>query len=121
MWPVGEELRFGWGGSGAAPICRHRPAMGLAGDVLPMLWDGEERVSSSRIRAPLAAGHISEATRLLGAAPYASAARWCAAGAGRGLGWPTRHLQVDGRNSCLLKGATPPGRRLVLAACGLST
>jgi riboflavin kinase/FMN adenylyltransferase len=65
--------------------------------VLPMLWDGAERVSSSRIRRALAAGEIEESTRLL-ERPYRFTGRVVRGrGLGRELGWPTANLQVDGR------------------------
>ena len=95
---VGENFRFGAGRSGdtqalASIGARH----GIAVTVLPMLWDGEERVSSSRIRRALAAGDLAEASRLLGR-PYRFGGRVVRGrGLGRELGWPTANLQVDGR------------------------
>jgi riboflavin kinase/FMN adenylyltransferase len=69
-----------------------------------MLWDGAERVSSSRIRRALANGEIAEANRLL-ERPYRF---WGRVGSGRGLGrqlgWPTANLQVDGRKFLPLEG-----------------
>ena len=56
---VGDNFRFGAGRSGdshtlAAIGQRH----GIDVQVLPMLWDGQERVSSSRIRRALSLIHI---------------------------------------------------------------
>ena len=63
---VGDNFRFGAGRCGdsqtlAAIGHRH----GIDVKVLPMLWDGPERVSSSRIRRALAEGDVAEAHRLL--------------------------------------------------------
>jgi riboflavin kinase/FMN adenylyltransferase len=102
---VGENFRFGAGRSGdtsalASIGARH----GIAVTVLPMLWDGEERVSSSRIRRALAAGDLAEAARLLGR-PYRFGGRVVRGrGLGRELGWPTANLQVDGRKILPLEG-----------------
>ncbi len=102
---VGENFRFGQGRSGdtvalEAIGARH----GVRVRVLPMLWDGTERVSSSRIRRALAAGAIDEATRLL-ERPYRFSGRVVPGrGLGRQLGWPTANLQVDGRKFLPLEG-----------------
>jgi len=102
---VGENFRFGAGRSGgAADLVRLGAACGIAVSVLPMLWDGDERVSSSRIRRALANGGIAEANRLL-ERPYRF---WGRVGSGRGLGrqlgWPTANLQVDGHKFLPLEG-----------------
>ena len=102
---VGENFRFGAGRSGgAADLVRLGAACGIAVSVLPMLWDGDERVSSSRIRRALANGEIAEANRLL-ERPYRF---WGRVGSGRGLGrqlgWPTANLQVDGHKFLPLEG-----------------
>ena len=102
---VGDNFRFGAGRSGdsqtlAAIGQRH----GIDVQVLPMLWDGQERVSSSRIRRALAAGDVAEARRLL-ERPYRFSGRVVRGrGLGRELGWPTANLQVDGRKFLPLEG-----------------
>ncbi|MCT0213705.1 bifunctional riboflavin kinase/FAD synthetase [Synechococcus sp. CS-1327] len=95
---VGENFRFGAGRSGDTETLRRIGAdHGLRVQVLPMLWDGAERVSSSRIRRALASGAIAEATRLL-ERPYRFSGRVVRGrGLGRELGWPTANLRVDGR------------------------
>jgi len=102
---VGDNFRFGAGRSGgAADLVRLGAACGIEVSVLPMLWDGSERVSSSRIRRALANGEIAEANRLL-ERPYRF---WGRVGSGRGLGrqlgWPTANLQVDGHKFLPLEG-----------------
>ena len=95
---VGENFRFGAGRCGdAADLARIGAACGMEVSVLPMLSDGAERVSSSRIRRALAAADLGEAERLL-ERPYRFQGRVVPGrGLGRGLGWPTANLQVDGR------------------------
>jgi riboflavin kinase/FMN adenylyltransferase len=98
---VGENFRFGAGRRGdTADLVRLGQACGMAVQVVPMLWDGPERVSSSRIRRALAATDLAEAERLL-KRPYRFTGRVVPGrGLGRNLGWPTANLQVDGRK-CL--------------------
>lgn len=95
---VGDNFRFGAGRSGDARTLQHLGERhGIAVTVLPMLWDGPERVSSSRIRRALADGAVDEARRLLDR-PYRFSGRVVRGrGLGRELGWPTANLQVDGR------------------------
>ncbi len=102
---VGDNFRFGAGRSGDAEALRRIGAgFGVAVEVLPMLWDGPERVSSSRIRRALAAGDINEARRLL-ERPYRFSGTVVQGRAlGRQLGWPTANLQVDGRKFLPLEG-----------------
>jgi len=102
---VGENFRFGHGRTGdcqtlVALGARH----GISVEVVPMLWDGSERVSSSRIRRALAAGDLAEARRLL-ERPYRFSGRVVRGrGLGKELGWPTANLQVDGRKFLPLEG-----------------
>ena len=95
---VGENFRFGASRSGSAADLQQLGAQqGVAVTVVPMLHDASGRHSSSRIRQALAAGELQRAAELL-QRPY----RFCGRvvpgrGLGRGLGWPTANLQVDGR------------------------
>ena len=102
---VGENFRFGKARSGdTAALIALGQRYGLAVEVLPMLWDGPERVSSSRIRRALAAGDLQEARRLL-ERPYRFTGQVVQGrGLGRKLGWPTANLQVDGRKFLPLEG-----------------
>jgi riboflavin kinase/FMN adenylyltransferase len=102
---VGENFRFGKGRSGdTAALIALGQRHGLAVEVLPMLWDGPERVSSSRIRRALAGGDLQEAGRLLDR-PYRFSGNVVRGrGLGRKLGWPTANLQVDGRKFLPLEG-----------------
>ena len=102
---VGDNFRFGAGRCGdsqtlAAIGQRH----GIDVKVLPMLWDGPERVSSSRIRRALAKGDVAEAHRLL-ERPYRFRGLVVPGrGLGKTIGWPTANLQVDGRKFLPLEG-----------------
>jgi riboflavin kinase/FMN adenylyltransferase len=102
---VGKNFRFGKGRSGdTAALIALGQRHGLAVEVLPMLWDGPERVSSSRIRRALAAGDLEEARRLLERPYRFSGTVVQGRGLGRKLGWPTANLQVDGRKFLPLEG-----------------
>ncbi|MFM7087852.1 MAG: bifunctional riboflavin kinase/FMN adenylyltransferase [Cyanobium sp.] len=102
---VGDNFRFGAGRSGdVGDLARLGARHGIAVTVVPMLHVAGERISSSRIRRALAAGEIQAARQLL-QRPY----RFCGAvergrGLGRGLGWPTANLRVDGRKFLPLEG-----------------
>ena len=95
---VGANFRFGVGRSGSAEDLAILAApLGIAVSVLPMLHDASGRLSSSRIRSALAAGDLAEAARLL-LRPYRFSGQVVRGrGLGRGLGWPTANLRVDGR------------------------
>ena len=102
---VGDNFRFGVDRSGdSQTLATIGQRHGMDVQVLPMLWDGPERVSSSRIRRALAAGDVAEARRLL-ERPYRFSGRVVRGrGLGRELGWPTANLQVDGRKFLPLEG-----------------
>jgi riboflavin kinase/FMN adenylyltransferase len=102
---VGANFRFGAGRSGdTATLRRLAEAHGVEVVVLPMLADGGDRLSSSRIRRALSGGELQEAARLLGR-PYRFGGRVVQGrGLGRQLGWPTANLQVDGRKFLPLEG-----------------
>jgi riboflavin kinase/FMN adenylyltransferase len=102
---VGENFRFGAGRSGGVQeLQRLGEAFGIAVEVVPILADGEGRLSSSRIRAALAGGDLAAAARLL-ERPYRFRGRVVRGrGLGRTLGWPTANLQVDGRKFLPLEG-----------------
>lgn len=102
---VGTNFRFGVDRRGDVDdLARIGAAFGIDVQVVPMLWDGAERVSSSRIRRALAAGDVDEAARLL-ERPYRFSGQVVSGrGLGRQLGWPTANLAVDGRKFLPLEG-----------------
>ena len=102
---VGANFRFGAGRSGTTTTLQQLGAeRGIEVQIQPLLAEGEEQFSSSRIRRALAAGDLQEATRLLGR-PYRFGGTVVSGrGLGRQLGWPTANLQVDGRKFLPLEG-----------------
>jgi len=98
---IGENFRFGHRRSGGAEdLQRLGAAAGMAVTVVPLLDEGGSRMSSSRIRHALGGADLSLAQQLL-QRPYRFQGEVVSGrGLGRGLGWPTANLQVDGRK-CL--------------------
>ena len=98
---IGENFRFGHRRSGGPEdLLRLGQELGIAVTVVPLLDQCGSRMSSSRIRAALAAAELEEVAQLL-QRPYRFQGQVVRGrGLGRGLGWPTANLQVDGRK-CL--------------------
>lgn len=99
LW-VGADFRFGRARRGDVALLRGLGARrGFAVEVMPDVRIGDARVSSSAIRAHLAAGEFDAAARLLGR-------RFAIGGhvvrgqqLGRKLGWPTANLRLGRRAS----------------------
>jgi riboflavin kinase/FMN adenylyltransferase len=87
---VGADFRGGRGRSAdAAALAAAGRARGLAVQVVPQVGEGGAPISSSRIRALLAAGEVAAAAALLGR-PHRLAGRVVSGdGRGRTLGFPT--------------------------------
>lgn len=96
---VGRDFRFGARRAGdVAFLAAEGARLGFEVETLPTVADGEDRVSSTRVREALAAGDLALAARLLGR-PYAICGRVVhGAKLGRSLGFPTANI------------ALPPGR-----------
>lgn len=91
---VGRDFRYGARGAGNVSTLRAAGerlgfTVGVIDDVLV---DGEERTSSTAIRALLDEGRIGEATRLLGRAPRVRSIVVPGERRGRELGYPTANL-----------------------------
>jgi riboflavin kinase/FMN adenylyltransferase len=86
---VGRDFRFGAGRAGDYSTLQNR---GFVVEAMPDVQFEGKRVSSSAVRAALAAGNLAEGERLLGH-PYTISGR-VAHGAklGRGLGFPTANI-----------------------------
>ena len=101
---IGHDFRFGRNGEATAPMLSEAGRR-LGFDVAvvePVLIDGQ-RVSSSEIRAALAAGDLKKAERLLGR-PYSMVGRVVLGQQlGRNLGFPTANLRL-GRKRTPLQG-----------------
>ncbi|MFW6083963.1 MAG: bifunctional riboflavin kinase/FAD synthetase [Gemmatimonadota bacterium] len=99
---IGHDHGFGRSRSGSIDTARRLGAeLGFEVDVVPAVTEGEETISSTRIRAALAAGDVEAAARGLGR-PYSFRGPVVhGLGRGRDLGFPTANL------------ATPGGRKLL--------
>lgn len=87
----GENWRFGRDGSGDAGWLRAR---GFDVVVVPYAVYGGAPVSSSRIRAALAAGEVEDANAMLGRPLRAFGAPFPGKGLGRAIGFPTLNLRL---------------------------
>jgi riboflavin kinase/FMN adenylyltransferase len=95
MIAVGADFHFGKGRSGSAERLRDvAAAFGVPVTIVPLVLDGEGRISSSRIRSALTAGDLVTANELLGR-PYAIVGRVeSGQQLARKLGFPTANLAV---------------------------
>lgn len=109
----GENWTFGVGGMGNADFLRAR---GFRVEVVPYADYEGEPISSTRIRAALAAGNLVAANAMLGR-PYSLLGRIVSGkGLGRSMGFPTLNVLPKLADSPLTRGvyavATPFGRGL---------
>ena len=92
---VGDDFRFGARRAGGIPLLRNfaRPC-GYEVDVMPVVAHAGSRVSSSAVRAALAAGDLASAEALLGR-PYSISGRVVhGRKLGRELGFATANVQL---------------------------
>ncbi len=95
---VGANFRFGKNREGDADTLRNLAMQsGAKVSIVPILEDKEGRMSSSRIRSALNKGDLKAAKRLMGRAYTFRGNVVKGKGLGRGIGWPTANLEVDGR------------------------
>jgi riboflavin kinase/FMN adenylyltransferase len=92
---VGQDFRYGAGRKGdIASLAAAGGALGFEVEVLPAVMIGGARVSSTRVRESLAAGHFTAAARMLGR-PYAICGHVVhGAGRGRDMGFPTANVRL---------------------------
>lgn len=94
LW-VGADFALGRDREGdASQLQRLGQELGYEFHAIESLSDEGEKISSSRIRGLLSAGHIVDAARLLGRYPSLSGEVVCGAQRGRELGFPTANLEV---------------------------
>ncbi|MGA1774907.1 MAG: bifunctional riboflavin kinase/FAD synthetase [Nitriliruptoraceae bacterium] len=93
---VGENFRFGRGATGDVARLRELcAAAGVAVEAVPLVGEGGTVVSSSALRAALAAGDVAAVSAGLGR-PYALAGEVVRGdGRGRTIGVPTANVAVD--------------------------
>ena len=106
---VGDNFHFGAGGSGDfADLKRLGETFGFEALATPLLYQSDERVSSSCIREAMALGNLNEAQTMLGR-PYRVTGRVIhGAALGRTLGFPTLNVAM-----------LPPGSKAVCALHGV--
>jgi riboflavin kinase/FMN adenylyltransferase len=95
---VGQDFRFGRGGAGSVALLRAAAEAGrFALELVPSVCIDDVRVSSSGVRAALAAGEFAKARDLLGR-PYSMFGRVVEGEhLGRRLGYPTANLRMRRR------------------------
>ena len=118
---VGTNFRFGRGRSGdPAALARLGATLGFrVRSIDPVLHDGQP-ISSTRIRAALAAGDVAEAERMLGRRFFVDGTVVAGDGRGRTIGFPTANLEpvnetlpAAGVYACLLATEGGPARPAV--------
>jgi riboflavin kinase/FMN adenylyltransferase len=93
---VGSSFVFGRDRDGDLSLLRNMgESFGFAAFGCAEVTSGGAPVSSTRIRAAVTAGEVTEAARLLGRPYSLSGIVVRGDGRGRGLGWPTANLAVD--------------------------
>ncbi len=98
---VGENFRFGAGGAGTTATLEEIGARrGFDVVTHPLLRDGDETVSSTRIRTLLEAGDVGQAARLLGRCHFVRGTVEHGRGDGTSFGFPTANVSCDPR-ACL--------------------
>lgn len=92
---VGDDFRFGARRAGDNALLQQYSAQGrFELEQMPTYDDGGERISSTSVRAALAAGDLKRAERLLGR-PYAISGRvQHGRKLGRSMGFPTLNLRI---------------------------
>jgi riboflavin kinase/FMN adenylyltransferase len=92
---VGENFRFGAKRAGDTAFARkHLHERGLRFVAVPNELDAGERVSSTRVRAAIAAADLANADRMLGAAYTVRGSVELGFGRGHDLGFPTANIAV---------------------------
>jgi riboflavin kinase / FMN adenylyltransferase len=96
---VGSTFRFGHERAGDAAFMRdYLTRRSVAFVAVENVGNGGERISSTRIRALIAAGKVGEADQLLGGSGYEiRGAVELGAGRGHSLGFPTANLRVPAK------------------------
>lgn len=91
---VGEDFRFGYNRMGnVASLAELGDAHGFSVEVVPLVG-GQAPMSSTRVRAMVAAGAVEEAAAALGRPHEVRGAVVAGEGRGRGLGFPTANVAV---------------------------
>ena len=101
---VGADFRFGHRREGDTELLRSLgEELGFHLDIVPAVYLGEERISSSAIRAALASGSFASARAMLGRPFRMEGHVVLGRQLGRELGYPTANLRIRTR-PCVLQG-----------------
>ncbi len=93
---VGQDFRFGRGRAGNSTSLRlWGESRGMEVCIIDAVTSGDEKISSSSIRALIQQGQVAQANRLLGYAYEHSGSVEKGAGRGRTLGIPTANVAYD--------------------------
>jgi riboflavin kinase/FMN adenylyltransferase len=94
LW-VGADFALGYRREGTVAFLQQQGVeRGFAVEVVDLMDAGDERVSSSRVRAALSQGDVAEAARLLGRPYFVSGTVVEGARRGRMIGIPTANLTI---------------------------
>ena len=94
---VGENFRFGAKRAGDVTFAsKHLGVRGIDIVAVPNIADGEDRVSSTRVRAAIMSGELAVADRLLGHSYTVRGNVVLGEGRGHDLGFPTANLALSG-------------------------
>lgn len=94
LW-VGADFALGYRREGTVAFLQQQGVeRGFTVEVVDLMDAGDERVSSSRVRAALAQGDVAEAARLLGRPYFVSGTVVEGARRGRMIGIPTANLTI---------------------------
>ncbi len=95
---VGENFRFGHNREGDIfTLKKIGDSLGIKVTIIPILEDHHGRLSSSRIRKALSEGDLVYAKNLLNRPYTFQGIVEKGKGLGRGIGWPTANMKIDGR------------------------
>ncbi|MDP3274710.1 MAG: bifunctional riboflavin kinase/FAD synthetase [Deltaproteobacteria bacterium] len=93
---VGENFHFGKDRAGDGEVLKSLgKILGFRVEVLPIIRDGEEILSSSMVRQALASGEIDRASRILGRLADFDGRVVQGDGRGRSIGFATANLRTD--------------------------
>jgi len=99
---VGIDFRFGHGREGDVELLQTMgPELGFCVDIVPAVFLGDERISSSVIRRALATGQFDRTTAMLGRPFRMEGHVVMGRQLGRKLGYPTANLRIRARPSAL--------------------
>jgi len=99
---VGADFRFGHRREGDTELLRSLGVeLGFDVDIVPAVYLGDDRISSSAIRAALAAGELASAAAMLGRPFRMEGHVVMGRQLGRQLGYPTANLSIRARPSAI--------------------